>query len=441
MLFTKHDFKIPLFVAVIFLILAILPASAVASVTFVPAVQSQSVSTTESLGFSVSVTESSDIVWLLDDAVVKQSLSSTSSSYSFSEREVATYNLTAVVSGSTDTTSKVWTVNVVPAFNVSFSPDEAVIGSRLDREPVFRANVSEESDIIWYFDDYRVSSYNDICNSSYVPDVSETGNYSIGVRISNPNGSIRNQWYWVATPTPSQVISGGSGGSSSSGSVSSGEDYKNILVKEVSMRMINKDVLTEFSFNGDNNPISSLEFTSSVNAGYVRMSLEVLNNRSSFVSEDPDDEVYYYVNINPDKTGLDNKISDTRIFFNVSQSWLDENNIDVDSVRLKLFSSYGWRTFPVKTIAGYNSTVGPNSNITFVSTTTGFGNFAITGKVNASSEDGVVVIDVGGDSSIVSSENGSASKDNEDASSSENVLDSVLKSMKELFIKRNPVNT
>jgi PGF-pre-PGF domain-containing protein len=205
--------------------------------------------------------------------------------------------------------------------------------------------------------------------------------------------------------------------------------------------MINKDVLTEFSFNDDNNPISSLEFTSSVNAGYVRMSLEVLNNRSSFVSKDPGDEVYYYVNINPDTTGLDNKISDTRIFFNVSQGWLEENNIDADSVRLKLFSSYGWRTFPVKIIAGYNSTAGPNSNITFVSTTTGFGNFAITGKVNVSSEGDIVVIDMGGDSSKSSSGNDSSSKANEDNSNSENVLDSVLKSMKELFIKRNPVNT
>lgn len=441
LIFTKHDIKIPLFVAVLFLALAILPTSAAASVTFDPVAQSHSLSTTESLGFSVSATDSSDIVWLLDDAVVKQSLSSTSSSYSFSESEAATYNLTVLVSGSTDTSSKVWTVNVVPAFNITFSPDAAVISSRLDREPVFRANVSEESDVIWYLDDHQVTSYNDICNSSYVPDVSETGNYSIEVRVSNSNGSIRNQWHWVATPTPSQVISGGSGGSSSSGTVSSGEDYKNILVKEVSMRMINKDVLTEFSFNEDDNPISSLEFTSSVNAGYVRMSLEVLNNRSSFVSEDPGDDVYYYVNINPDTTGLDNKISDTRIYFNVSQKWLDENNIDVDSVRLKLFSSYGWRTFPVKTIAGYNSTFGSNSNITFVSTTTGFGSFAITGKVNASSEDGVVVIDMGDDSSSGSSENSSASENNEDASSSENVLDSVLKSMKELFIKRNPVNT
>lgn len=329
-------------------------------------------------------------------------------------------------------------------FNATFSPDNAVISSRLDREPVFRANVSENSTIVWFLDDYQVASYTGICNSSYVPDVSETGNYSIMVNVSNPNGSMENQWYWVATATPSQIMSGGSGGgSSSSGSVSSGEDYKNILVKEVSMQVLNKNVLTEFSFNEADNPISSLEFTSSVNAGYVRMSLEVLNNRSAFVSEDPDNEVYRYVNINPDRTGLDNKISDTRIFFNVSQQWLDENNIDLDSVRLNLFSSYGWRTFPVKVISGSNESESYHSNITFVSTTNGFGNFAITGKVNASSEDGVVVIDMGGDSSknVSGSDSGHESGSDEDNSDSENVLDSVLKSMKDLFIKRNPVNT
>ncbi|MDI3486947.1 MAG: hypothetical protein PWQ50_2167 [Methanolobus sp.] len=154
-------------------------------------------------------------------------------------------------------------------------------------------------------------------------------------------------------------------------------------------------------------------------------------------------QIIRYVNINPDRTGLDNKISDTRIFFNVSQQWLDENNIDLDSVRLNLFSSYGWRTFPVKVISGSNESESYHSNITFVSTTNGFGNFAITGKVNASSEDGVVVIDMGGDSSknVSGSDSGHESGSDEDNSDSENVLDSVLKSMKDLFIKRNPVNT
>jgi PGF-pre-PGF domain-containing protein len=333
---------------------------------------------------------------------------------------------------------------IIPAsatVNATFSPDDAVVSSRLDREPVFWANVSEDSNVVWFLDNNQVASYTDIFNSSYVPDVSETGNYSIMVNVSNPNGSIENQWYWVATPTPSQIMSGGSGGSSSSGSVSSGEDSKKILVKEVSMQILNKNVLTEFSFNEEENPISSLEFTSSVNAGYVRMSLDVLNDRSSFVSEDPDDEVYCYVNINPDKTGLDNKISDTRIFFNVSQKWLDENNIDADSVRLNLFSSYGWKTFPVKIMSGGNTSENSCSNVTFVSTTTGFGNFAITGKVNASSDDDVVIIDMGDDSSKKSSGSDSGSGKNEDGSNSENVLDTVLKSMKELFIKRNPVNT
>jgi PGF-pre-PGF domain-containing protein len=334
------------------------------------------------------------------------------------------------------------TIPASATVNATFSPDDAVISSRIDREPVFQANVSENSTIVWFLEDYQVASYTGICNSSYVPDVSETGNYSIMVNISNPNGSVGNQWHWVATPTPSQIMSGGSGGgSSSSGSVSSGEDYTNILVKEVSMQVLNKNVLTKFSFNEQNNPISTLEFTSSVNSGYVRMSLEVLNNRSSFVSEDPDDEVYRYVNINPDRTGLDNKISDTRIFFNVSQKWIDDNNIDADSVRLELFSSYGWKTFPVKIMAGSNTSENSHSNVTFVSTTTGFGNFAITGKVNASSEDDVVVIDMGGESSKKSSSDDSDSGKNKDISNSENVLDTMLKSMKDLFIKRNPVNT
>lgn len=327
---------------------------------------------------------------------------------------------------------------VSASFNVSFSPNEDVMASRIDREPEFTVNVSEISDVFWYLDDELISTCNNVSNSSYTPDISETGNYSIKVNVSNVNGIVWNQWYWVATATPSQIMSGSGGGSSgSSGSVSSGEDYENIILKDVHMKIVNKGVITAYSFPYLSNPVDSVEFVSSVNTGYVKTTVELLKNRSSSVSKEPDDIVYCYSNILLSNTGLENKLSDTRIVFHVNQDWIDENGIELDSIRLKVFSESNWKIFPVKVI---NKT---KYNITFVSTTTEFGSFAITGKVSEDKDEDVVVVDMGGDATDhpPSDDNGSGEGNVGSGDKDEDVLASVLRSMTELFIKRNPVSS
>ncbi len=435
----KNDFisgSFRFFQFAIFLGLILLPASAAGSIAFFPLVAEVSTHTGESISFSVSSVNSSDVTWLLDDVVVQKDLSCISSVYVASINEAETYNLTVIVDDGTDILSNEWCLEVIPDFDVIFSPGFGLVSSRLDREPEFSVNVSEGSDVLWYLDDELINNRTDVNDSSYTPSVSETGNYSIKVHVSNDNGSVWNQWYWIATATPSQIISGSSSGGSSSGSVSSGEDYSNVKAKYASMQVVNKGAVTKFSFPKEQNPIDYLEFKSTVNAGYIKTTLEVLNNRSSSVSENPNDAVYCYSNIILSNTVLESKLDDTRIVFHVDQDWMDENNIDVESVRLNLYSNSDWKSFPVKVI---NENDG---NVSFVSTTTGFGSFAITGKANETLEEDIVVVDMGGSASSDNSDRKSYDSENKDNSGSEteDTLASVLRSMKELFIKRNPVN-
>ena len=432
--FVSGSFLILLFA--IFLGLIILPASAADSVVFFPSAAEVSTYTGESISFSTSSVNSSEVTWLLDDVMVQKDLSCASSVYLVPKNEAETYNLTVIVNDGTNVLSNEWCLEVIPDFDVTFSPDSELITSRLDREPQFSVNVSEGSDILWYRSDELINTHTDVNDSSYIPSVSETGNYSIKVHVSNDNGSVWNQWHWTATATPSQIISGSSSGGSSSGSVSSGEDYSNVKAKYISMQVVNKGALTKFSFPKEQNPIDYLEFKSTVNAAYVKTTLEVLNNRSSSVPENPDAIVYSYVNLISGKTGLESKMDDTRIIFHVDREWIDEINIDVNSIRLNLYSNSNWKSFPVKVI---NESDG---NVSFVSTTSGFGSFAITGKVNETLEEDIVVVDMGGGAISDCSDGKSADSENKknSGSESEDVLGSVLRSMKELFIKRNPVN-
>ncbi|WP_340818766.1 PGF-pre-PGF domain-containing protein [Methanolobus sp. WCC4] len=328
---------------------------------------------------------------------------------------------------------------VSASVNVTFSPDEGVITSRLDRGPEFTVNVSNTSDIFWYLDDELISTYNDVNYSSYTPDISETGNYSIKVNVSSVNGAASGQWYWLATATPSQIMSDGSSGGSggSSGSVSTGEDYGNIALKDVQMKIVNKGKTISYTFPESSNPIDSVEFVSSVNSGYVKTTIEVLKGRSSSVSKNPDDAVYSYSNIVLSNLALENRLTDIRIVFHVDTEWIDENGIEVDSVRLNVFDGSGWKTFPVRVIDENGH------NFTFVSTTTEFGSFAITGKASEDQDGDVVVIDMGGDATDPSSSDDDGFGGNADTSKNEeeDVLASVLRSMTELFIKRNPVSS
>ncbi|WMW22473.1 PGF-pre-PGF domain-containing protein [Methanolobus mangrovi] len=432
--FISGSFRILQFA--IFLGLIILPASAADSVVFFPSAAEVSTHTGESISFSTSSVNSSDVTWLLDGVMVQKDLSCTSSVYLVSKNEAEAYNLTVIVDDGTNVLTNEWFLEVIPDFDVTFSPDSEFITSRLDREPEFSVNVSEGSDILWYLDDELINTYANENDSSYIPSVSETENYSIKVHISNDNGSVWNQWYWTATATPSQIISGSSSGGTSSGSVFSAEDYSNVKAKYVSMQVVNKGAVTKFSFPDEKNPFDYLEFKSTVNSGYVKTTLEVLNNRSSSVSKNPDNAVYCYSNIILSNTVLESKMDDTRIIFHVDKGWIDENRIDVDSIRLNLYSNSDWKSFPVKVV---NENDG---NVSFVSTTSGFGNFAITGKANETLEDDIVVVDMGG--STMSDPSGRKSDDsgnrNNSNSENEDVLGSVLRSMKELFIKRNPVN-
>lgn len=427
-----------LFLLILFLTMGLLPASASSDVVFSPARLDVSVKTVERCNFSVSAPLPSDIVWSLDGVIVQQDNSCLSSEYLFTKNDAGYYVLTVTIDDGTSVQNNEWYLEVLPNFDVTFSPGEAVITSRLDRKLEFTTNMSETSNVFWYLDGELIRAFNGVNDSIYVPELSDTGNYSIKVLVTNDNGTVWNQWHWVATSTPAQIMSGGSGSGGSSVSVSSGEDYGNILLKDVRMQVVNKGAITTYSFPDSLDPIDSVEFISSVNAGYVKTIVEVLKDRSPSVSKNPGDTVYCYVNIILGSNGLESKLSDKRIVFHVSREWIDENNIDIDSIRLNVFGDSNWKTFPVKIINENEY------NVTFVSTTTEFGCFSITGKVNENQNSGdVIIIDMGGNVvDDLSSEdilngsggNGIVSKDGD-------VFNSILRSMNELFIKGNPLNS
>ncbi|WP_319506679.1 Ig-like domain-containing protein [uncultured Methanolobus sp.] len=175
--------------------------------------------------------------------------------------------------------------------------------------------------------------------------------------------------------TSSTTTSSSGGGGGGGGSLSSGEKYENILLKDYVLKAVVKDSETVFSFYKENNSIVSVSFTSKLNGGQTKAVIEMLVDTSSQVSSSAPGDVYKNMNIYVDtKLGSDS-IGNSKINFKVEKGWIDDNDIDLSTITLCRYSSSTWVQLPTE------MTGEDESYYYFTSTTPGFSPFAISSIV------------------------------------------------------------
>jgi len=137
------------------------------------------------------------------------------------------------------------------------------------------------------------------------------------------------------------TTSSSSGGSIGGSTGSSLEAYSNVETKKVVRKYIQKDVDTKYTFIDPSNPIGSVGFTPIVNAGYISVSVEVLNDVSTLVDTTPPGKVYKNLNIWVGSGGwaTSNTVLNPIITFSVDKSWVSENNIDPATVKLLRYTT------------------------------------------------------------------------------------------------------
>ncbi|WP_370574160.1 PGF-pre-PGF domain-containing protein [Methanomethylovorans sp.] len=189
----------------------------------------------------------------------------------------------------------------------------------------------------------------------------------------------------VSADLKTKSSSGGGGGSSSSKSSSSGgggsgaasvEDYTNLAVKDANTQFLQMNETVTYLFTKEGNPIQSISLYSLKNSGQITSTIEVLNNRSKLVNSTPEGSIYKYVNIWVGKAGFatSDNIKDAQVKFKVNNSWMEEEGISTDDVRLQRYNGTAWEELPT---AMENSA---ESDVMFESHTSGFSHFAITAE-------------------------------------------------------------
>jgi len=174
----------------------------------------------------------------------------------------------------------------------------------------------------------------------------------------------------TSSTTPPSSSGGGGGGGST------GEEYENIEFKDVSRVYISADTDVSFIFSEAGNDIGYIDYKALTSQGYISATIEVLKDTSALVKQAPSGTVYKNMNIWLGKYGYatESNIENPVVGFKVQRSWIQDNRIDANSIKLNRYSDDVWAALPT------TKTDEDATYIYFESQTPGFSPFAVTAQ-------------------------------------------------------------
>lgn len=209
------------------------------------------------------------------------------------------------------------------------------------------------------------------------------GTFNVTVTATSSNADYTTGYIMTTvvavTPTPTPVpggVGGGGGGISMESSV-------NIALRESVEREIiaGRFVSYEFAsyrYTEPGNDIMFVNFTPKATFDGVATSVEVLYNTSTRVNVTPPEIVYRNINLWVGLAGFatERNIENATVAFRVDRSWIDENSIDISTIRLYSYNKSDETWIPLPTVM----TGRDDSYIYFESRTMMFGNLVIAGS-------------------------------------------------------------
>jgi len=201
------------------------------------------------------------------------------------------------------------------------------------------------------------------------------GIYTVNLTVRNEH-VIDSKTAVITVNTRINSGSGSSGGSGGGGAGGSSEPAKNIEVKELSQVFIINGKTVKFDFPKNSTSVVYISFDTKKTAGKVTTTVEMLNNKSSLVSELPEDKIYKSFNIWVGNSGFANagNLENAVVCFKVDKTWIQDKNINPSSIILNRYSEKKWNKLPTNLLKQ------DDRYLYFTAITPGFSPFSITGK-------------------------------------------------------------
>lgn len=205
----RNKFKFILF-GLTLLTLLCYTATAAPSITPTPAAATLD-TLTDNLpqAFSVTVSESSDIVWYLDESPVQSSaLNQTSDLYSANPGSAGIYNVTVIATNSTTLASNqyTWTWNLNQSLSIDSSSPGSNPGTNVGDSQAFSVDLNQVADVNWYIDNVLMQTNSSVTSASYTNNTAPADSYTVKATASNVNGSKTETWTWTVSTVPSPTI-------------------------------------------------------------------------------------------------------------------------------------------------------------------------------------------------------------------------------------------
>ncbi len=219
------------------------------------------------------------------------------------------------------------------------------------------------------------------------PDYTQSGTYSVEFWVTdgklNASKAVSISVYNVNRDSTTDLsgfsTSDSSGGSGGGGSASGAEDYDNVAYKDYGMKYVTQGAEIVFEFPNAENDLEYVKFNSLKAAGQVKAIIEILYDRSSLVSSNPQGDVYRHINIwlGDAKFNSGGYMSSAEISFRVEKKWITDNNADPSAIKLCRYSSGSWKELTT-------SRIGTDVNYYYYKAQTpGFSPFSIVSTGNS----------------------------------------------------------
>lgn len=163
-----------------------------------------------------------------------------------------------------------------------------------------------------------------------------------------------------------------SGGGGGGGGIPPTEDFNNIERREVREMDVLSRFATAYTFKSAD-PVMAVSFESSVSQDAVPVVVEVLKNRSKRIGIDVQGNRYKYFNIFVGMSGFSKKVSNGIVIFSVNNSWIKENGLAPEDIKLYKWQDDGW-------VEKTTEIADNNTNQTYYASLVGnFSSFAVSG--------------------------------------------------------------
>nr|WP_321498082.1 PGF-pre-PGF domain-containing protein [uncultured Methanolobus sp.] len=259
-----------------------------------------------------------DMLKLLDDSAI---LSFVTDSV---ETEIRSTECDLTLSGKEAMTDGYIYIDRTGTFNVTFAYNDTGISS------------SVESSVNLYYFNFGTGTWEEVANT-----ILDTTSNTVSVNLPESGQ------FFALFRDPNSEATTTSSSSGTRASVSQGQDPAIVGASASAVKRITGDSEVDYDFSDSGTPVLGISFDATKDKGLVVAKVQVLSSNPDGVPS-PSGRSYQMLSIDVGSEGTISSDSAENIMirFKVSKQWIEENNIDISTIRMTRYHGEQWNDLP-----------------------------------------------------------------------------------------------